>query len=314
MALYGQYKDTEEHYNQLVEPNGGLDVEQKRTKVALGKKTLELRNQVNHRFFSQHGHNRRHVRWILKLDDEVKALECSLRSEENHGKSLSSPENSEAKTRGSKQENRVYRPLMSPEIPMSALDYLPEDSPAKLIKQAMLTMSEGLVARLYSIAPSLNDSVEALGQLGCETRAEPDKGDHVIRFVFRELLLWGADTETLARANKTKSIDTFLKECFPHELQDYIKFFEVLGEENTLHFLRDAVCDYLLSPGASSTVILGGVVAAEDKRRRMTIEGWDILYSYFADVVNWYNVEQFCVRSEDISLIKRLIALQVQWR
>ncbi|KFY89559.1 hypothetical protein V498_06404 [Pseudogymnoascus sp. VKM F-4517 (FW-2822)] len=309
VALYGQYKNTEVHYNQLVEPNGGLDVEQKRTKVALGKKTLELRNQVNHRFFSQHGHNRGHVRWILKLNDEVKALEYSLKLEEDHGKTLSSPENSKAKTREPKQEHRVYRSLMSPEIPMSALDHLPEKSPARLIKQAMLTISEGPVARLYSIAPSLNDSVEALGQLGCETRAEPDKGDHVIRFVFREFLLWKADTETLARANKTKSIDTFLRESSPLELRDYIKFFEVWGREDTLHFLRDAVCDYLLSPGASSTVILGGVVATEDKQRRMTVEGWNILYSYFSDVVKWYNVEQFCVRSEDMSLIKRLIAL-----
>jgi hypothetical protein len=41
----------------------------------------------------------------------------------------------------------------------------------------------------------------------------------------------------------------------------------------------------------------------------MTIEGWDILYSYFPDVVEWCNVDQFCVRSEDMSLIKRLIAL-----
>ncbi|OBT40643.1 hypothetical protein VE00_08371 [Pseudogymnoascus sp. WSF 3629] len=292
-----------------IEPSGGLDVEQKRTKVALGKETLDLRNQVNRRFFSQHAQNRGHIRWILKLEDEIKVLESSLKLEEDHGKSLSSPENSEAKTRELTQEHRVYRSLISPEIPMSALDHLPADSPAKLIKQAMFTISEGLVARLYDIAPSLNDSVKTLGQLGCETRTEPDKGDHVIRFVFRELLLWKADTETLARANKTKSIDTFLRECFPPELQDYIKFFDVFGREDTLHFLRDAVCDYLLSPGASSTVILGGVVATEDKQRRMTIEGWDILYSYFSDVVKSYNVEQFCVKSEDMSLIKRLIAL-----
>lgn len=310
VGLNGQYKNTEEQYNQLVEPKGGLDVEKKREKIVLGRKTLDLRNQVNRRFFSQHAQNRGHIRWILKLEDEIKVLECNLLLEADQGKSPSSPENNEARTREPTQEHRVYRSLMSPEIPMSALDHLPEDSPAKLIKQAMITFSEALVAQLYDIAPSLNDSVETLRQPGCETGTEPDKGDHIIRFIFRELLLWKADTETLARANKTKSIDTFLRECFAPELQDYIKFFKVFGREDTLHFLRDAVCDYLLSPGASSTSILGGVVATEDKQRRMTIEGWDILYSYFPDFVGWRNVEQFCVRSEDMSLIKRLIALQ----
>ena len=206
-------------------------------------------------------------------------------------------------------EQRVYRPLLSPEIPMSALDHLPADSVIKLAKQEMFIISEELVTRLYNIALSLNDSAATLEQPGCETRREPDQGDYVIRFVFRELLLWKADADTLARANKAESIDTFLRRCLPSELQDYIKFFELFGRVDTLHFLRDAVCDYLLSPGASSTVILGGVVVTEDKQRRMTIEGWDILYSYFSDVVEWHNVKQFCVRSEDMSLIKRLIAL-----
>jgi hypothetical protein len=86
-------------------------------------------------------------------------------------------------------------------------------------------------------------------------------------------LLEKADAETLARANKAESINAFLRRCLPSELQDYIKFFELFGRVDTLHFLRDAVCDYLLSPGASPTVILGGIVATEDKQRRMTIKG-----------------------------------------
>ncbi|KAH8773312.1 hypothetical protein BGZ57DRAFT_894552 [Hyaloscypha finlandica] len=307
--LCGRYKDAEEHYNRLVEPEIGLEVEGVKEKIAWGRKTVDLRNQVNRRFFSQHAGNRGHIQWILKLEGKIKALEGTLKSEGDHGKSPPLPEDTEANNQEHEPEQRVYRSLLSPEIHMSALDHLPADSVFKLAKQEMLIFSEELVTRLYNIASSLNDSAATLEQPGCETRIEPDEGDLVVRFVFREFLLWKADADTLARANKAESIDAFLRRCFPSELQDYIKFFELFGRVDTLHFLRDAICDYLLPPGASPTVILGGVVATEDKQRRMTIEGWDILYSYFSDVVEWCNVEQFCVRSEDMSLIKRLVAL-----
>jgi len=36
--------NAEEHYNQLVELEGGLEVEQKQDKAAWGKNTLDLRN------------------------------------------------------------------------------------------------------------------------------------------------------------------------------------------------------------------------------------------------------------------------------
>jgi hypothetical protein len=307
--LHVQYKDAEEHYNRLVESERTLEVEGKREKIAWGRKTLDLRNQVNRRFFSQHAGNRGHIQWILKLEGEIKALEGTLKSEDDHDKATPLPGDTDANNQELEPEQRVYRSLLSPEIPISALDHLPVDSPVKVIKQMVALMSEELVTKLYDIAPSLNDSVTKIEQPGCEIRRDPDKGDHVIRFVFREFLLWKADAEALARANKTESIDAFLRQCLPSELQDYIKFFELFGKVDTLHFLRDAVCDYLLSPIASPTVILGGVIATEDKQRKMTIEGWDILYSYFSNIVEWCNIEQFCVRSEDMSLIKRLIAL-----
>jgi hypothetical protein len=85
--LYSQYKSAEEHYNQLVEPEGGLKLGEAKEKIALGRKTLDLRNQVNRRFFSQQARNRGHIRWILKLEDEIRALEGSLlKSDDDHGK------------------------------------------------------------------------------------------------------------------------------------------------------------------------------------------------------------------------------------
>lgn len=310
--LYSQYKNAEGHHGRFT---GELDLEQKKKKVEWGRKTLGLRNEVNRRFFSENGKNRGHIQRILKLETDIKTLETdivtlqhTINSEVDHSNSTPQSENIEPNDRGTAGE-LVYRSLLSPEVPMSALDHLPADHPCKLMKQEMFDITGGLVTRLYGIVPSLNDSAAMLEEPGIEGGREPDKGDHVIRFVFREFLLWKADTKILARANEGESIDTFLRRCLPTELGDYIKFFEEFGRADTLHFLRDAVCDYLLPPGASSTVILGGPVATEDTQRRMTVEGWDILYTYFSDVVFWWNVEQFCLRAEDLSLIKALVAL-----
>lgn len=307
VELYMQYKDAEKDYKQLAEPKEGLSPEGKRDKIAWGKKTLDLRNQVNRRFYSQNANNRGHIRWILKLENEIGVLEGSLKLDKDHR--MSTPEHTKPNNSESGNERRVYQSLLSPEIPMSTLNHLPKDHPTKVLKQTVQMFSRTFLARLYKIAPSLDDSGTVLVEPDCDARREPDKGDHVIRFVFRELLLWKADAETLSRATKAESIDIFLGTCSPSELEDYIKFFESLGREDTLHFLRDAVCDYLLPPSASTTIILGGAVATENTQRSMTIEGWDILYSYFWNIVGWYNVEQFCVRFEDMSLIKRLIAL-----
>lgn len=96
-------------------------------------------------------------------------------------------------------------------------------------------------------------------------------------------------------------------------LQDLIQFFESLGRADTLHFIRDAVCDYVASchnpPDASSVMILGGLVTTENRRYKMTVEGWDILYAHFWDVVHWTNIESFCIDFEDVVLINQLIAM-----
>jgi hypothetical protein len=122
--FYGQYKDAEEHYNWLAESERGFGVEGKREKIVWGKKTLDLRNQVNRRFFSQHGGNRGHIQWILKLEGKIKALEGTIKSEDDHGKSPPLPEDTDADNKEHEPEQRIYQSLLSPEIPMSALNHL----------------------------------------------------------------------------------------------------------------------------------------------------------------------------------------------
>lgn len=303
-ALYQTYKDAEKQYRDLVtDVDGSNEVEDRiKEKITLGKKTYELRIQMNLRFFST-PKDRGHVRWILKLGGEIERLQ-----------DISTPAQSEdAEQSRGQQTQLVYQSLLSPEVPFSALDHLPADSPVRIWKEFGLTFTEGSIKRLYEIAPSLNDSLATIVDLEVpDTTRELDAGDHVMRYVLREFILWQADEEVLLKARKIEKIDTFLQKV-PWFLQDLIKFFESLGRADTLHFIRDAVCDYVASchgtPDASSAIVLGGPVTTEDQRHKMTVEAWDILYTYFGDVVHWTNLGSFCVDFEDAALVHQLIAM-----
>jgi hypothetical protein len=170
-----------------------------------------------------------------------------------------------------------------------------------------------VVARLYEIVPSLNDSAATITDEEGINR-KPDEGDHVIRYLLRELIVFKADAATLSRAARMTSIDAFLRQCPLHDLMDYKKFFERLGRDDTLRLLRDAVCDYLLparpSSSESSLIILGGAIATDDSQRSMTVQGWDILHTFFGNLVGWRTFELLCFRFEDALLVKRLSVRQ----
>ncbi|KAK7722019.1 hypothetical protein SLS63_009300 [Diaporthe eres] len=181
-----------------------------------------------------------------------------------------------------------------------------------VVMKTFLNMAlSGLVDKLYEVAPSLNDSKISGSNSNTTEEQKPGVDDHVIRYILREFLVWKADTETLARASQTSNIDKFVRHSTTDELEEYIKLFEVLGRPGTLHFLRDAVYDYLLPDGSPSTVtILGASISTDTAGRRMTVERWDILHSYFWNLVEWWNVEQVCSSFEDVVLVKRLVALR----
>lgn len=200
-------------------------------KIELGKKTVQLRIQMNHRFFST-PKDRGHIQWILKLSEEIEKLQGKI-----------NPARSENAEQSDRQQppRLVYQSLLSPEVPFSTLDHLPADSHVRTLKKCLLTFAEGFIKRLYEIAQSLNDSSATIvNPEEPNTPSEPDAGDHVMRYVLREFLLWQADEDVLLKARKTEKIDIFLRKV-PWILQDLIKFFESLGRADTLHFIRDAV-------------------------------------------------------------------------
>ncbi|KAJ5641471.1 hypothetical protein N7490_005471 [Penicillium lividum] len=319
--IYCKYKQREEEYNDLVLGDTVVSAAVFAEKIALGRQVITLRDQVNKRFFSVIDDNRGHVRWILKLNKEVDTLEERFKMwvDQNRDGDAPAQEDQSGPTSDSAESEvhrgeLVYRSLLSSDVPMSDLDHLPDDSPVKVLKSRLGLFTDAMRRRLYGIAPSLDDSSPVIKDGETGKSWTPNVGDKVIRFVLRGFILWKADTEILALASKTDSIDKFLRQV-PSDTLEYIKFFENLGRKDTLHLLRDAVCDYVLPSDSSAVTILGERISTDNETRRMTVEAWDILYQHFPDYLNWATVESFCFRFEDVLLIKRLIALRYypQW-
>ncbi|KAF7177488.1 hypothetical protein CNMCM7691_005741 [Aspergillus felis] len=314
--LHCEYKQREEEYNALVLGDTDVSAAVFTEKIARGRRVITLRDQVNRRFFSVSDGNRGHIRWILKLIKEVDTLEERFKMGADEARDGNGPAQEDQSGPSDSAESeahrgeRVYRSLLSPDVSMSDLDHLPDDSPVKVLKSTLALFTGTLRQRLYSIVPSLDDSSAVIKDGETGESWTPDVGDKVIRFVLREFILWKADMEVLALASKTDSIDKFLRQAPLDTLEYIIKFFENLGREDTLHLLRGAVCDYVLPPDSSAVTILGERISTDNETRRMTVEAWDILYQYFPDYVQWTTVEFFCFRFEDVLLIKRLIALK----
>lgn len=313
IRMYNLYKLREGEYNTICVDDSEDDKTRLEEKIRVGEEAVELRDAVNRRFYSLSGDNRGHIRWILKLRSEIDGLKkASLSSGGPPDPSELSPAPSETNNKSEAEGGEwVYRSLISPEVPMSALDHLPRDSPAVVIKESLNMMLSSLVDKLYEFAPSLDDSGRSVGDASTAEGQGPGADGLVIRYILREFLVWKADTETLARASQTGSIDHFLRRSTTDELEEYVKLFEGLGRPDTLHFLRDAVYDYLLPDGSPSTItILGAFISTDTAGRRMTVEGWDILYQYFWNLIGWWNLEQLCFSFEDVALVKRLVALR----
>lgn len=307
-SLYQAYKLDEKDYDNIKITEDNVEIQELlEAKIVAGKKTIKLRDQVNRRFYSVAGDdNRSHVKWLLKLGDDVENMEVrltALRSKE--------PEHPSPATPTEDSRPKVYQSLLDPANPMSALSHLPPDYPITVLKESYNLFSEELIKRLYRIVPSLNDSSSTVIDLGSGSPREPDDGDFVIRFLFRELLLYMADTHVLEIASRTDRIDTFLR-LSPGQITNYIRFFETFraAHDSTFHLLRDAVCDYLLEPQTSYISLLGAKIPTDQDCRSMTVKGWDILYSCFNGIASWANLDLFAFQFEDVVAVKTMVAFQ----
>lgn len=338
--LYEKYKCAEAEYNKLKRPPDGFGPEVRRAKVSLGEEVVKLRDEVNKRFFSDGPYNRSHIKRILHIQNEIRQLReetntsressplCQPQVEsacmqetpvlvgfsslETNDSGFLKGASRSASEAVEEERPKVYRSLLATTVPMEDLDHLPRDHPVVELKQFYMSMCQGFIQKLYEIAPSLCDVENGVPANPSEgRRPPPDDGDLVVRFVFREVIVWRQDTETLACATEMDSIDSFLRTRGFEELEWYVKFFKHFanGRPDTWHFLRNAISDLLLPPTASSISILGGRVATGDDERRIDLKGWDILHDHFSNIVSGGNVGAFCTRFEELLLVKKLMTL-----
>ncbi|RYC79334.1 hypothetical protein BFJ63_vAg17785 [Fusarium oxysporum f. sp. narcissi] len=311
--LYRQYKEEEAKLSTLGDPTDKRSLETLEEMAQVGKRTIALRDEVNHRFFSQGtGNNRGHIKRILMVKSKVDLIDALIASKKRESPSGGcnggiSSTITEGETEG---QVMVYQSLLSPAVPMSKLDHLARDSHIVVLRTAMDHIRAAQVDKIYKMLPSLDDSSTLVHDKDDGKEREPDKGDHVLRNVFREYLVWTGDTDVLMIASKIETIDSFLRHS-TKTLDDYIKFFEALcsGRPDTSHFIRDAICDYLLPEDSPSITILGGRVSSKPHQRRMGVDGWDILYQYFSQDIAWCFLERYSVGYEDLVLVKKLAAL-----
>ncbi|KAI3394361.1 hypothetical protein diail_2872 [Diaporthe ilicicola] len=311
--MYALYKLREKEYESISVDAGDEGKIKRQEKMKVGEEVIRLRDAVTRRFHSLNADNRGHFQWILRLRSEIDELKKTAQDLHEPSDHLTPEPGASEAEKSSEGKGGVWvrRSLISPEVPMSALDHFLRDSPVVVIKSALIAMTKSLVERLYKIVPSLDDSRVFGPDDSSVEEQNSETNDLVIRYIFREYLVWKADTETLARASRTSTVDQFFRQSSGEELQDYIRLFEVLGSQDTLHFLRDAVYDYLLPVGSpSTTMILGAAISTDNAGHRMTVEAWDILHKYFWNLIGWWNVEQLCFSFEDLVLVKRLIALR----
>lgn len=322
--LYAEYKKAQAAFEAGRVPDktkaepGRQDMEQR---VQLGDKVVRLRDQVNRRFFSKGTENNRtHIQQILKVKSEVDDLKRDLSVLEEKsapGDDVDHLIETAASatlddTSGEPEEVQVvYRSLLSPEVPLSKLNHLPQNHPVVVLRRCLDDSINSLVNKIYQIFPSLNDSSPLLYDPEENQVREPDKGDLVLRNVFREYVAWTGDTDVVAMAEKKGTIDAFLRSSLIDSLEDYAAFLEAFhaGEDYTYRFLRNAVYDCLLPQDAPHMAIMGGRITLGTNPPNLGIDGWDILYQYFSNLVTWVDLERYGADYEDIVLVKKLASL-----
>ncbi|KAJ5089309.1 hypothetical protein N7532_007993 [Penicillium argentinense] len=244
-----------------------------------------MRAEVNQRLFNPTSAIGDITR-ILKLTKEIKHLKHKI--EDATGSASAQSEDEEPKYK------MVYRSMLVPDTPWSDLGHIAEDSYVRALKQTLHGMADGPPRGTFQ-----DNQMKATMS-------------YVMSFANS---YFGRPTRKHCGKHRTAILIPFFA-AFPGVLEDVTKFFELMGRSDMLHFVRDAVSDYVVScdesgtPDEASAVILGGPVVTDQKRQAMTAHGWDILYSYFIDLVHRTTIEEFWFGFEDLLRIQRLIALE----
>ena len=278
--LNTKYKGLDETYHQITGEIKDLTSSEREIKLRVGTELVTCRTQVNHRFHSESSMgNRGHIRRILRIQSELRSLKVAdspssaleglapVSANDTASASLNTP------TAAALQ---VHRSIVDPDTPIELFSHLPDDHPGRILRSMNIEMRQHAIDALYKVVPALDDS-------DCNSsNAQSDEEvkllhtfSEVLRFVLRGYIVWNADPDILEAAAHATSVGTFLRSRSSEELQTYIRFFTTFKEArpDTMHFLRDAICDYLHRHDSKTSVtILGATIADDAHRPKLTVQ------------------------------------------
>jgi hypothetical protein len=88
-----------------------------------------------------------------------------------------------------------------------------------------------------------------------------------------------SDPEILKFATRANSIDEYLNNCHPIQLEKYCDFFEKARRSHAVRYLRVAICAHTLAGGGGveTKSLLGGTIPSTTEGMVMKGPCWDIL-------------------------------------
>ncbi|RMZ73740.1 hypothetical protein GMOD_00009508 [Pyrenophora seminiperda CCB06] len=200
-------------------------------KIMKLRQSVDLRRQIQDRFYPRGGDIQDYTKWIHKMENDVRALaDALLMSNLNRGLTPKTPGIHTTSPHPDKfnqgEKIIILRSPLDPRIPIDSLGGLPDDGTILVLKHFYLDLCADGIRRLYDIVPDPDDSRNRPISPGTSEQIGPDTGTDIIRAWFRIMVLNDSEAATLKHATKSKSIYEFLMGCQASQLGMYCDFFK----------------------------------------------------------------------------------------
>ncbi|KAL7775813.1 hypothetical protein CFE70_009657 [Pyrenophora teres f. teres 0-1] len=294
-----------------------LSLDVAKQKVLKLRQSVELRRQIRDRFYPGGGDIQDYIKWLGKLESDVRQLADSLLMQNlQRGPT---PETPGVHT-GTPHPDRVslgetitiLRSPLDPRIPIDSLQGMPDDGTILVLKHFYQDLCADSVRRLYSIVPDLDDSRKQTDSPHQKDQTTVDNGTDIIRAWFRIMVLNDSEASILEHATRSKCIDDFLMGCQASLLEEYCDYFEKAWRPHAVQYLRVAICAQTLAGGDIKTIqLLGGTIPSTTEGLKMTKPCWDILYRWFPTLLTPWTLASICSNFEDYTTICKLLMLRL---
>ncbi|KAF1941695.1 hypothetical protein EJ02DRAFT_193200 [Clathrospora elynae] len=294
-----------------------INLDVAKQKVVKLRQSVDLRRQIQDRFYPRGGDIQDYIKWIGKMENDVRQLADALLMQNlNRGPTPETPGIHTTSPHPDKvnqgEKIMILRSPLDPRIPIDSLGGLPDDGTILVLKHFYLDLCADSIRRLYTIVPDLDDSSNRAISPGTKDQTGPDTGTEIIRAWFRIMVLNDSEAATLEHATRSKSIDEFLMGCQASQLEMYCDFFDKAWRPHAVQYLRVAICAQTLAGGDIKTIqLLGGTIPSTTEGLKMIKPCWDILYRWFPTLLTPWTLASICSNFEDYTTICKLLMMNL---